>query len=367
MTALLLLATVAAPPAGFPAAAHAGGSLRHVHGVPVVTVAGTPEQMGEQFGVLAVKNAPALNKLFDDFLTDAGIRSKTFALLAAARLTGVPADFKAEIDAASKASGREPALGLFANTVYDLSTGMGCSTVVVEPARSLTGGPIFGRNFDWLPTAGIMDHTLLAVFKPAGKRAFVTVTVTPIVGCISGTNDAGLALTLNEIHLDQAKTRSRFNADGVPTMLAFRRVLEECATVEEAAGLLRGMKRTTTACMTVCDTNGGAVFEITPDAVEVRRATNDVTLCTNHLRADGLAVGEPCWRYDGLRVLQKHALKLDPADVQDALHRVNQDRNTLQSMVFEPRARRLHLKLGDLRRSATEFDAKVFEVGELLK
>lgn len=365
MTALLAL-LLAAPP-GFPDATHAGGSLRHVQGVPVVTVAGTPEQMGEQFGVLAVKAAPGLDTLFDNFLKDAGIRSKPFAFLLAARLTGVPDPYRAEMDAGMKASGREPALGRFANTVYDLSTGMGCSTLIVEPARSRTGGPLFGRNFDWLPTAGIMDHTLLAAFKPAGKRAFVTVTITPIVGCISGMNDAGLALTLNEIHLDQAKSPSRFAWDGVPTMLLFRRVLEECRTVDEAVALLRASKRTTTACMSLCDTEHGAVIEITPDAVEVRRAVADLTLCTNHLRTAPLAKGEGCWRYDQLGVLQKHRLKLGLDEVQNNLHRVSQGRHTLQSMVFEPRERRLHLQLGDLRKSATEFEAKTFDVGELLK
>ena len=243
----LLLALALASPPGFPDAAHAGGSLRHVHGVPVVTVAGTPEQMGEQFGVLAVKNAPALDALFDNFLKDAGIKSRPLAMLAAGRfLPAIPADLRAELAAGSKASGRDPALGVFANTVYDLSTGMGCSTVVVDPKRSAADGPLFGRNFDWLPTAGIMNHTLVAVFKPAGKRAFATVTVTPIIGCVSGMNDSGLSLTLNEIHLDQTKKPSKFAWDGVPTMLAFRRVLEECSTVDEAATLLRGMKRPTT-------------------------------------------------------------------------------------------------------------------------
>lgn len=365
MTALLALALAAGP--GFPDASHAGGTLRHVQGVPVVTVAGTPEQMGEQFGVLAVKNAPALDALFENFLKDAGIKNKGFAVLAAKRfLPAVPAHLRAELEAAAKASGRELDLGLFANCVYDLSTGMGCSTVVVEPARSRTGGPLFGRNFDWLPTAGIMEHTLLAAFKPAGRHAFLTVTVTPIVGCISGMNDAGLAVTLNEIHLDQSKRPAKFAWDGVPTMLLYRRVLEDCATVAEAVELLRAAKRPTTAVMTVCDVNGGSVVEITPEGVEVRTATNDVCLGTNHLRTEPLAKGEPCWRYDELSTLQKHSLKLGVADVQGALHRVNQGRNTLQSMVFEPRGRKLHLKLGDLKQPATAFEAKTFDVGELL-
>ena len=109
------------------------------------------------------------------------------------------------------------------------------------------------------------------------------------------------------------------------------------------------------------------MFEITAEGVEARRAATDVTLCTNHLRADPLAKGEGCWRYDLLSGLQTHSLKLGVADVQQQLHRVSQGRHTLQSMVFEPRDRKLHLQLGDLKESATSFEAKTFDVGELLK
>ena len=181
MTTLLALALATTP--SFPEASHAGGTLRYIQGVPVVTVTGTPDQIGEQFGVLAIKNAPALDALFDNFLKDTGIKSKGFAVLAAKRFLPVlPPHLRAELEAASRASGRDLDLGLFANCVYDLSSGMGCSTIVVEPARSQTGSPIFGRNFDWIPTVGIMDHTLLAAFKPAGKHAFLIITVTPNVG-----------------------------------------------------------------------------------------------------------------------------------------------------------------------------------------
>ena len=369
MTATLLcLALAQAPAPTFPDATHAGGKLTHVQGVAVVAVAGTPRQMGEQFGVLAVKNAPALDKLFDDFLKDIGVKSKSLAVLAAMRLKpGVPADLQAEIEAAATASGRPADLGYFANTIYDLSTGMGCSTVVVESGRSTTGGPVFGRNFDYQPTPGIIEHTLLAAFKPAGKRAFLTVTMPPIVGCISGMNDAGLCVTLNEIHRVQSKRPAKFNPAGVPTMLLFRQVLESCGSVAEAAEFLKQASRTTTAVMTACDKNGGAVFEITAEGVEMRRPDNGVCLGTNHLRTDPLGKGEPCWRYDQLSGLQKHTLKLGVADVHRELHRVNQGRFTLQSMVFEPRERKLHLKLGDLKQPASTFDAKTFDVGELLK
>jgi hypothetical protein len=360
-------AVFAQAPAKFIEAKHKGGELKYVQGMPVLTVRGTPAEVGEQYGVLAVKNAPGPEEMLNQFLIDTKLDKRYgFLKLMAIRLKpAFPADHLTEIQAAAKASGKHLDLGLFANALYDLTTTFGCSTVVVQKARSETGQPIFGRNFDWFPAKGIIDHTMLAVYHPAGKRSFATVTTTPVTGCISGMNDAGLCVTLNQINLTEAKTKPKMNWEGTPTMLAFRRVLEECGTVAEAEKLLTGMTRATTACMTICDPAGGAVFEITPDQVERRSAVNDVCLCTNHLRTDPLTIGEKCSRYDRLQETQKSGRKLGVADVFADLDRVNQGRATLQAMVFEPAARRLHLKLGDRKDPATKFDAKVFDLGPL--
>lgn len=350
--------------ATFPDAKHGKGELTHVQGTPVLVVRGTPAEMGEQFGVLAVKNAPDLDGLQKNFLKDVKLDQRFgFLKLLARRLKpGFPADHMTEIETAAKTAGRDLDLSLFANTVYDLSSGMGCSTVVVEKERSTTGAPLFGRNFDWMPSQGIVEHTLVVVYHPQGKRSFATITVSPIAGCISGMNDAGLAITLNEIHLKQSKDKAEFDWQGTPTMLAFRRVLEECGTVAEAEKLLRGMKRATAACMTICDKEGGAVFEITPKAVEVRTASNHVCLCTNHFRCDALGVPEVCWRYDALAPLQSESCKLGVGDVFARLDKVTQGKYTLQSMVFEPAARTLHLKYG--YGGATKLEAKTFALGK---
>ena len=357
-------AFAADPTPAFPEGKHGKGELKHVHGMPVVVVRGTPAEIGEQLGLLTVKAAPGLDEMHANFLRDAKLedRSTVLKLMARRLMPNFPPDHRTEIEAMAKAGGQQLDLALFANTVYDLSSGMGCSTIVVEKARSKTGAPIFGRNFDWRPTKGLTEHTLLAVFHPEGKHAFATVTICPIVGCISGMNDAGLACTINEIHLRQSKDKARFNWDGTPTLLAFRRVLEECGTVAEAETLLRGMKRTTSACLTVCDRDGGSVIEVTPKTVVRRSAVNDVCLCTNHLRSEDLSKGENCWRYTALEPLQKEDTKLGVADVFAQLHEVNQGKATLQSMVFEPAKRTLHLKYG--AGPATGLKARTFELGK---
>jgi hypothetical protein len=348
--ALLLAPTARAQdPKRFPAAKHGGGELRYVEGVPVLTVRGTAAEIGEQFGTLAVKNAPDLDGLLNRFLEDTGQKGRYPLVLAMGTrlLPNFPAHHRSEMTASAKAAGGDFGRLIFANTVADLSSGMGCSTVIAEPARSKTGAPLFGRNFDWYPTKGIPEHTLVTVYRGAGKRAFAAVGVTPISGVLSGMNDAGLCLTINEIHLRRSKDKAAFNWNGTPMLLSFRRVLEECATVAEAEKLLRGMERTTSCCLTLCDVTGGAVFEITPKTLAVRPPENGVCCCTNHFRTDELSVGNKCWRFDRLAPLYSESAKLGVADVFARLDEVNQGKATLQSMVFEPRAKVLHLAYGE--------------------
>ena len=349
----------------FPDRKHGKGELRHEQGLSILTLRGTPAEIGEQFGVLAVKNAPSLDDLHKNFLNDAGLtKGEGFARLQAMRFkASLPADYLTELDAMNKASKRDISLAMFANTVYDLSSTMGCSTLIVEKGRSKSGNPIFGRNFDWLPTRGMREQTVLAVYHPAGKHSFAIVTMPPIIGCISGMNDAGLSCTINEIHLRQSKDKSTLNFEGTPMLLAYRRVLEECGTVAEAEKLLREMKRATTSCLSICDKDGGAVFEITPKTVVVRTPTNDVCSCTNHFQSDTLGIPQKCWRADKLDTVTTANGKLGVNDVFSQLDDVNQGKNTIQSMVFEPAERRLHLKVGS--EPATKLDAKVFDLGKL--
>src|SRR5215510_12583362 len=131
-----------AEPKSFPEARHGKGELRYIDGVPVLIVKGKPAEMGEQFGKLAIANAPDLSGLHDRFLKDAK-QEKRYPLIVAMAKTlqpNFPAHVLTEVESAAKASERELSLLLFANTIADLSSGMGCSTVVVEPARSASGG-----------------------------------------------------------------------------------------------------------------------------------------------------------------------------------------------------------------------------------
>lgn len=364
---LLILPTTSLAQAekSFPPGRHGKGELTYIHGVPVLTVKGTPTEMGEQFGKLAVAGAPDLNGLLARFLHDSKQteRYPLIATLARSLKSNIPPHLGEELACAGKVGERDEASMLFANMVADLSSGLGCSTLVIEKERSKTGAPLFGRNFDWQPTKGLTEHTLVVVYKGEGKRAFAAVTFTPITGVISGMNDAGLCVTINEIHLRQSRDKSKFNWKGTPLLYVFRRVLEECGSIEEAEKFLRNLPRTTSCCMTLCDRNGGAVFEMTPTNLEVRPGVNGVDCCTNHFRTDKLCTEKKCWRYDLLSPLQSNEAKLGVAEVFSYLDKVNQGKSTLQSMVFEPGDRILNLAYGE--GPATKLAAKRLELGKL--
>jgi hypothetical protein len=56
-TALGAPGRVVGEPFRYPEAKHGAGELRSINRIPVLMVAGTPEEMGEQMGVLALKPA----------------------------------------------------------------------------------------------------------------------------------------------------------------------------------------------------------------------------------------------------------------------------------------------------------------------
>src|SRR5579872_3102403 len=64
----------------FPEAKYGKGELRYIDDVPVLILRGKPEEIGEQFGKLAVENAPDLMGLHERFLKDSG-QEKRYPLI----------------------------------------------------------------------------------------------------------------------------------------------------------------------------------------------------------------------------------------------------------------------------------------------
>ncbi|MCE9531591.1 MAG: hypothetical protein K8T89_10785 [Planctomycetes bacterium] len=265
-------------------AKHGKGELQYVNGVPVLIVEGTPEEIGEQFGVLALKPAkkPLIDNL-DRYMKKSGWESAYPAMMRMAGfiLPMFPESNQKEIIAASKASDVPRNVMIMTNAMPDLQKIGGCSTMVVESDRSKTKSPLFGRLLDWPPHENLSDFTLVTVFRQPKKNTVATVTFPIILGAISGMNDKGLSLTINEIK-DAKDASPKSDLKGVPMLILFRQLLEECATLEEVEKKLNATRRTGYFLLTVCDKTGGCVFEVTTKNVVARKGTENVCFATNH-------------------------------------------------------------------------------------
>jgi predicted choloylglycine hydrolase len=377
-------AALAGDPFRFPEGKHGKGELRYVQGIPVLTVEGTPEEIGEQAAVLAGRPSrrlltypkeavdrlasPAVSKLLWPTIHKQGERL----------LANFPPDHHRELDAMIKATGYDRELIVTANTIFDLKYLFlpllaHCSAVVVEGERSRTGQPLFGRNMDYHGMGYLHEYGLVTVYRPKGKYAFAAVGYPGLVGVVSGINEKGLAVTALETTGAPKEEGPPFSAEGTPFLLCYRRLLEECATVAEAEKLLKAMKRTTTNNLTVCDKNGGAVFEFTPSRVAVRRPEQGLTTCTNHFCAPELKLAQPknvattLDRFAALARARDREKQLGVAEVQKYLDDANQGLETLQTMIFEPASLVVHLAFSDGVKPSTALKLNRLELGPLLK
>jgi hypothetical protein len=355
IAALVILgaAGARAEPYRYPEGRHEGGELKYVGGLPVLTVEGTPEQMGRQQAALTAEAAHRILEYPRELLGRVGWEDRWTKLLERGRLLAaqIPPQHLVELNAFAEAAGLDRDVLVGTNAMVDTYRGgFGCSSLIVEPERSVTGAPLFGRNLDFFNLGILHKYSLVVVYRPEGKRAFASVSFPGMLGCFSGMNDAGLAVAVHEVFLSRDRS-GLFNARGAPYTFCFRRILEECATVEEAEALMRSMPRTTLLNLAVCDRARGAVLELTPKNVVLRPSEEGICVCTNHFRTKPLATLTLSPRHWQLSKARRLA-QLGVADVAAKLHEVNMGRLTVQTMVFEPGPLKLHLAFGSVPASA---------------
>src|SRR5262245_46982923 len=148
------------PPFRYPEGRHGRGELRYVNGLPVLRLNGTPAELGEQAGILAVKPGKQLLRYPHDLLTFF-LGSRLLSRLVFRRLLRIgrrmiaefPEPYRRELDGLIGA-GLPRELMIAANTMFDMKnlpvSGLfGCSSLIVDGEHSAAGGPLFGRNMDF--------------------------------------------------------------------------------------------------------------------------------------------------------------------------------------------------------------------------
>jgi hypothetical protein len=371
--ALVLAAPLRAdPPFRYPEGKCGTGELKYRNGLPVLTVSGTPEEIGSAVGVLALAPGKRVARYPEEILNRFWIGYLWWPALRTGKgmVEQFPADYRAEFEALAQVGCVDRDRLVVANTLFDIKKLFACSALLVEPSHSTTGGTLMGRNLDFPTLNYLHEYSLVTVYRPQGcKHAFATIGFPGLLGCLSGMNDAGLTVAVLEVAQVRAGEHW-FDINGLPYGLCYRRLLEECSTVAEAFAMLSAMKRTSISNLAVADREGVAVFEITPDHVIMRRTLNGTTVCTNHFCADELKPRVQLnWyatldRFAALDKLSQIKDRVGPGELHVAMHAVSAD-ETLQTMVFEPGTLRLHLAIGAAPSSALPLRA--LDLGPLLR
>jgi hypothetical protein len=330
----------------------AGGELKYVGNIPVLFLQGTPEEMGRQQGLLLADATRPLIDVPKGYVRAAGFDAAwpAIVLLSKVGLQRAPEQYRRELEAAAQAaalSEEERDALIVGNAMIEMKPFGGCSSLLVEPARSATGEMVFGRNLDGPQPRGVDRLGLVKIYRPVEKHAFASVGFPGLGGVLSGINDVGLALATHSVGASR-ENEPAFNPLGTPLYCTFRRILEECSSVKEAEELLRKSEGyTKSILLAACDTERATVFEITTKKIVTRDPEDHLLICTNHYRSPALCLSKDCPRYEALARLRQQDALLTCSDVAEAMRLVGNG-NTTQSMIFEPKSLHLRVALGFL-------------------
>lgn len=364
---ILLLAPLAAAPPGaappeaaFPAlreGRHGASSLRIVSGVPVLTLRGTPAEMGRAQGTLLGEEIRFLKENYlARWLGRFGAHEAFLQAAKGFEGTLAPAE-REELSTLAEAASVPLDDALLVHAFLDMTQPFLCTGVAVGPERAGEGGPFLARNLDF-PSLGVSErYSIVCVRRPARGKATITVGWPGMIGVLSGMNEDGLALATLVAYGFRGE-----RGPGPPYVLLLKRILEGCATADEAAAALAKAQRTTANSLLVLDARGDAAcLEYTPKSIERRGYDGGLLFAVNDfqklappagLQASDSRIGSlGAWRAEAA----SGRARLAPLDLRAPLRQCQMGDLTLQSMVLRPSDRRLWVSLGRTRAADGEF------------
>lgn len=241
--------------------------------VPVLHVAGTPEEMGYQYGFLAGDRIGRNVQRMVGLFSEAGVPEPLVNLLldnAWKRLAPhIPARYLREmagIAEGAKAAGHDLTLDdmrrITTVTNFDFykreerifeflgedgaalidqmqqAGAMSCTMFAVWGSRTAGGKLWASRNLDWVSQTGMHEDRLVTVHHPQGLNAFVTLGYAGVIGGLAGMNEKGIAFS------EIGAFSVREELDGTPWTLMARQVMEEAGNLEEGVNLIQNGKHT---------------------------------------------------------------------------------------------------------------------------
>jgi len=247
-------------------ASHGKGRLESVEGTKVLYLEGTPEEMGEQHGVLMkdeVKN------LVDRMVYGVGIGSSFdkgrwfFGEIeeAQSRLEPFIEDrYLREMDALADAAGLHRQETRLANFFPEL---FHCTGFALHGSATAGGRIFHGRVLDYLRGLGLEQNAVVMVVQPDEGNAWVNVGYAGFVGSVTAMNEKHVAI-------GEMGGRGEGDWDGKPMAQLMREVMEKANTIEEAVAIFEEGPRTCEYYYVISDAKSmkSVGIKSTPDIFE---------------------------------------------------------------------------------------------------
>jgi len=227
---------VAGEPPVAPTDADAKCSVRTINGCTVVTLEGTPEEIGTFYGKAL---GPTIKRVIADMITnDFGRDPEAYRNVLAGTLVMEqfqPREYLAELHAIAEAADvpYENLLMLqYFGDVRRAIEGPGasalCTSLAVLPPNTREQACIVGRNFDYYDNGAGEYASIIAHYRPAGKIPFVTITWAGIINGWTLINERGMVFANNTCWGEAD------SLEGISTCFLLRRLAEETSTLKEA-------------------------------------------------------------------------------------------------------------------------------------
>jgi len=240
------------------------GRLETINGCRVLSLDGTPEQMGTACGKLLRKD---IARVVDDMITTGiGVDPDAYRnILAGSKVMEQfqPGEYLDELKALAKAAGvsyDDLLLLQYFGDVRRCIAGPGssglCTSFAILPPWSKDGACIVGRNFDYFDN-GVGEYaSLLVYYRPQGRIPFVTITWAGIINGWTLLNERGVVVS-NDTAFGGSNA-----IQGISTCFLLRYVAERATSVKEGVDLILNARRS-------CGTNVLVASGNPPDAAVV--------------------------------------------------------------------------------------------------
>ncbi|HUS57821.1 MAG TPA: C45 family peptidase [Planctomycetota bacterium] len=249
------------------------GKLEVLNGYRVLSVDGTPEQIGTAYGTLLRE---PIARVIRDMITD-GIGKDQEAyrnILAGGKLMEAhqPKDYLDELKAIAKAaevSYDDLLLLQYFGDVRRAIKGPGsshlCTSFAIMPPHTRERACIVGRNFDYFDNGVGNYASTIVYYRPEGKIPFVTITWTGIANGWTIINEKGIVVSNNTSWSDGNRL------EGISTCYLLRYVAERAGTVREGVKLIEEAQR-------ACGTSVLVASGNPPDAMIVEFDCNNIAV-----------------------------------------------------------------------------------------